>query len=205
MTAITETGASAPDLLGAEIIGSAPVDKDGVEMQRWTIRVDLLGAKRSGRFSEQIELVTNDPRRPSLDLNVLLRVPSDLKLGWPMVRVGGLTLGDSIEEEILLGHVEGEPFTIESVESESKNLDLTFEWFAPEKPEDPHRILIRGKAVKGGGAIQDRIVITTNLEDEEPVTVAFRGRVADPNAQNKSATRAEPVRGTDDVVQVEDG
>lgn len=201
---ITGTRSSDPELLGAEIIASAPVDQDGVEMQRWTIRVDLLGAKRSGRYSEQIELLTNDPRRPSLDLNVLLRVPSDLKLGWPMVRVGRLTKGDSIEEEILLRHEGGKPFTIESIESESRNLDLSFEWFAPEKAEDPHRILIRGKAIKGGGAIQDRIIITTDLEDEEPMSVAFRGLVIDPDMQAGKGTPAASVD-TGDAVQVEDG
>ncbi len=200
---VTEIKSSNPDLLGAEIVGSAPVDQNGVTMQRWTVRVDLLGAKRSGRYAEELELVTNDPRRPSLNQTVMVRVPSELRLGWAMVRVGGLSVGDELEEEIVLGHERGIPFKITSIESESVNLDLSFEWTEPESPEDPHTITVRGSAIKGGGAIQDRIVITTDLEDEEPMTVAFRGRVIDPSGAKKAAVAA-PAPSTEGVVEIED-
>ncbi len=200
--AVTGVEPTNAEILGAEILGSAPVDKDGVAMQRWTIRVDLLGAERSGRYAEQLKIVTNDARRPELSLNVIVRVPTELKLGWGMIRVGKLAVGDTLEEEILLKHERDVPFKITSVDSESQNLDLTFEWTEPESPDEAHTITVRGSAIKGGGAITDRVVITTDLEDEEPMTVAFRGIVADPAGGAEAKPEAEKM--TEGVVEIED-
>lgn len=197
---ITEIVSSNPDILGAKVIGSAPIDKDGIPMIKYTIQVDLLGANRSGRYAEQLTFKTNDPRRPEVEANVMVVVPSELKMAWAMVRVGKLAVGDSFEEEMVIGHIKKKPFEIVSIESESKMLELEFEWETPEDPEQPHTIVIKGSAVKGGGMITDRIIVTTNLEDEEPMNISFKGRVIDP-------TKSEPAPkafGAEEVKAIED-
>ncbi len=200
---ITEIVSTNPEVIGAEIVGSTPVDKDGLEMVKYTIRVDLLGAKRSGRYAEQLVFKTNDPRRPEIDANVLVRVPSELMLGRPMVRVGKIAVGDSFEKEMLLKHERDVPFKILKIESESKLLDLAFEWDNPEDPGQAHTIVVKGSAVAGGGAIPDKIIVTTDLDDEEPVTMHFKGIVVDP-AKAKKRAEAAGKRSTGGVVEIED-
>jgi len=199
---ITEVLSSKPELVVGEVVGSAPVSKDGLKMVRYTIRADLLGGKTSGRYIEQLTMKTNDPRRPEIQANVMVRVPSELKLGWAMVRVGKLAVGDLIEEEIVLGHVGKAPFKIESITSESRMLDLEFEWTEPEDPELPHKIVMKGSAIKGGGSILDKVIITTDLADEEPMTVAFRGLVAAPAKTAVESSTPEPE--AQGVVEIDD-
>lgn len=200
---ITEIVSSNPEILSAKVIGSEPINKDGVRMIKHTIQIDLLGAKKAGRYAEHLTLKTNDPRRPEVDANVLVRVPSELKLAWAMVRVGKLAVGDSFEQEMVIGHVNKKPFKIVSVEPEGDMLEAEFTWTEADEAAIAHTIVVKGRAVKGGGVISDRIIVTTDLEDEPPMTINYKGRVIDPT-KDERASGSPAAGGSKDVDRVDD-
>ncbi len=164
-----------PELMEAEILGGKDVEIDGHTLREYEIRVRMKGRRMAGQFSANIEVETNDERRPMLSVQAAGIVNSELAFDMPMVRVNKIPVGEVIEQELILRHTEMREFKIVSAEHTGKAFDVEMDWEPVDEGVGAYRIMVRATAVLESRGFRDRIVITTDMDDEAPVEAYFTG------------------------------
>lgn len=187
---ITEIVVTNPELFEAEQLEGTSVEIEGRTLRRIPVRVTLKGARKAGQESAFVQLHTNDERRPVLAVQVAVVVNSELALDSPMISVGRIAVGDPFKHELVLRHTEERPFKIVSVTHEGKSFGVTLEWEPIEESSAAYRIRVRGEALLASRGYRDRVVITTDLEDESPIEAYFTGTTSEAAPQGAEGAPA---------------
>ncbi len=173
------------EIFGAEVLGSERVEIEGVAFTAYDLRVDQKGGRRAGQVTGYVNLKTNDERRPLIAVQMVGMVNSDLAFDAPMVRINRIAVGDSFEQDLILRHTQMQEFKILSVEHIGEAFDLHLEWEPLEETAGAYRIRVRGEALFASRGFRDRIVITTDMQDESPVEAYFTGTTLDVRAEER--------------------
>jgi hypothetical protein len=173
-------------IFGAQVVKTEPVQEDGQTLQRVTLEVSLAKDAEIGNHQFAYALKTNDPRVPSVQLNISAGVVGDLRASPPGMLVKTMTASTQFQSQVQIDTRLGTPFEITSVDVEgpdAMNLVVDYE---PESVDGRQVYVVRlsGVTPSSPGQVRGIVTVKTNLKDNNEVKInwvaAVRG--VDPQA-----------------------
>jgi hypothetical protein len=134
--------------------------------------VRLKGDAPAGLLQDQLTIVTNDPRMPTVALPVEGRVMPPLAVSPSPLLFGALAPGQAVTKQLVL--TGKQPFKVVSIGSEQEGLQFKY---SPEVAKKVHLIPVTLRAPQQAGEFHYTIAIETDLANGGSATCLARGAV----------------------------
>lgn len=161
-----------------EIIDGGKVEKNGETLVLQTIRVTIKESAKPDNHRGQLSVRTNDERKPIFTLSTVARVLGDLKINPVRLTMGRMIVGDEFSREVHIKSTSGAPFEITNAYVNTVALDAVYE-YEPVDPEVRNDWIVRakGKVVNAAPRFNTQLHVTTDVADEEQVTIQMYGQL----------------------------
>lgn len=161
-----------------EVEETKDVDIEGETRRRTTLHISVKKGLAVGRHSGSLKILTNDKRRPEIELRCVATVVGDLQGRPPRFALGRLEPGQDFETTTRLVNRIADPFKIVKIDSTGDvgKLDISF---APveEGKNDAYDITVRGVAPAENERILGRILVYTDMKTEPMIELPIYGFV----------------------------
>ncbi len=165
--------------------GSQYIDAQLVETRRgggqvsYDLKVQLKPDAPSGSISEQIVLLTNDPRSPEVPVDVAGRVVAELSVSPPSLLMGVLEPGQKATKQLVIKGKK--PFRITSITCDDENFEIK----APDSSKPMHVVPITFIAGDRTGKVAQKIRFTTDLGEDVVAEFSAYAQVVSPEGDKK--------------------
>ena len=160
---------SANEALEVEL--SEPVRQLGQISYRMTVR--LKPDAEAGTLQDQLTLVTNDQRMPTVQLAVEGRISPPLSISPSPLFFGTLQPGQTATRQLVI--TGKQPFKVTSIASDNPSLDFKA---ATDVLKKVHLVPVVLTASQSPGDFQSQITVETDLPSASKATITARGTVA---------------------------
>jgi hypothetical protein len=150
----------------------------------YDLAVELKGSAPTGYFSEQLVLVTNDPRTGRIPLHIAGRVTPEISVSPSSLVLGDVTVGKTVTKKLVIKSNTKQPFRIVDVHCE----DPSFRFESAEEPKPLHLVSVAFSPREKTGEIRETIHIQTDRGEEEVTLVAHATVVPGPQAEEGDET-----------------
>ncbi len=178
---VTSATPRATEDFSARVLGTeTTTNRKGERIRRSTIEVTFTPTEQIGDYNAQIEIATNDPRRPTVRTQLIARVRGDLYNQPRFITMRGVRVGEPVTRTIRLANRTGEAFEVLGAELSEGN----FSGKASAKPVDPAKrdvweITLEATPSVVESRITQELIVRTNAKGEEQVSISLRGVVRD--------------------------
>lgn len=178
---VTGARARAGDEFSVRVLGTEDVtNRFGEKVRRATIEVTFTPTPRIGDYNAQLEIDTNDPRRPTVRAQLIARVHGDLYTKPRNLAVRGARAGETVTRNIRLLNRAQRPFRVLGAELSEGNLTGTVT-FEPADADRPTEWILSATMTPAlaESRVSQELIIKTDAPGEEVVRVPIRGVIRD--------------------------
>jgi hypothetical protein len=176
---------SANDALEVEL--SEPIRQLGQISYRMTVR--LKSDAEAGTLQDQLTLVTNDQRMPTVQLAVEGRISPPLSISPSPLFFGTLQPGQTATKQLVI--TGRQPFRVTSIVSDSPLMDFKA---ATDVLKKVHLVPVVLTAGQSPGEFQSTITVKTDLPAGGKATITARGTVAGEVSTPEASAASNPSR-----------
>ena len=175
---VTRVTTNDPGVFGIELINNGKVVEGEDTLYDWIIRVTISENAKPESYRTELSVRTNDESKPIFTVPVVARVLGDLQMTPIRMTLGRLVVGDTFTNEIHVRTKTGKAFEIKSASSNTIAIDAEYT-FEPVDPEVRNDWIVRakGKVVNVAPRFNAQLYITTDIEDEDMVSVQMYGQL----------------------------
>lgn len=174
---VTRATVDRPGVFDIEVEDKGEVDYHNEKLRLSVIRVTVRPDARPGSETAEVTVRTNDERRPIFSLSVVARVLGDLKINPVRVTMGRMTVGDEFEREIRITSKSGKAFEIKGVGLNTIALDTKYEFKPTDETKTEWVVTLTGKVANAALRFNTQLHLTTDVPDEEQLTVQMYGQL----------------------------
>ncbi len=172
----------AGEQFSAKVLGTESITtRFGEKVRRSTIEVTFHPTYEIGEYNAQLEITTNDPRRPIVRTQMIARILGDIYPTPRNLGFRGAVVGKTETRKIRLNSRSGEAFKVLGAEFGQGNFsgDIAFEPINPEKPEAGWLLTVVATPSVSESRLMQELLVTTDIKGEETVRIDLRGVVID--------------------------
>lgn len=174
---VTRATSDKPEAFDVQVQDMGETELNGEMLRMSLIKVTVKPDARPDNYRTQLTVRTNDERKPILTLACVARVLGDLKVDPVRVTMGRMVVGDEFERKVNITSKSGKPFAITSAGVNNLALDATYSYVPINEEKTDWILTIKGKVVNAAPRFNTQIHVTTDMQDEEKLTIQMYGQL----------------------------
>ncbi|MEI6632235.1 MAG: DUF1573 domain-containing protein [Chlamydiota bacterium] len=141
--------------------------------KRYTIEITLKPDLETGRYSENLTVVTNCKTKPKIEIPVRITVNGDITASPSRISLGQLAPGQEVTRSITLASTRDQAFTILKIEID--NAAFTISPSTPPAPAQTYTFTVTGKPESATGGVRATVTFTLDHPKQKTIEVPIYG------------------------------